>query len=428
MPAPPRIALVAACLLAAAAAYAGNNTRVGSYDFGYLLGGDAAAKPVQVFDDGQHTYLQFRSGAAIPAIFTSNAGVPQLLAPVEEGPYLRVPQLHGRLLLQLGRAQATAIHARGERPDAPPLTVQAASGLTQPYTGASVPAGARVFAALPATAAAPGRAETALERHSYATPIKGDGVQWTGRNEPVEHAIVFARGSHALLRDAQQSLARIVQRAGAAARFTVIGRDDDSDREGLERTRADVLHEALRRAGVSADRIQLRTGPMKPASRAGAWEATLLVEEGSVAAAPKPPSTPSAPAPTAARPPLPVPAGEVPAGGFTLAVADGTISGAVRRWAQALGYQLVWDAPEQLDAPITGSATLPASHLAAALESLLHGLKNHGYSLEVTLHANRVIRFTPAATPTAPTAPAATPAPAKPAAPGSLLRAGASSS
>lgn len=407
------------CLLTAATSAAGTDgARVGDYDFGYLLGGDAPARPVQVFDDGRDTFLQFRTGAAVPAIFALHAGAPQLLAPVADGAYLRVPQLHGRLLLQLGAAQATAIHARGERTDAPQLTLRGASGATQPFAGiAAMPTAVQVSLPPPTPSR---KREVTEDSRSYATPLNGDRVQWMERREPVEHAIVFARASQALSREAQQALARIVQRAAPGARFVVIGRDDDSYRERLEQGRAEALRDALRRAGVVQERIELRTGAMRAGARAGTWESTVVVEAAEPARAPTPATVHSQPQRA------PVAASEQPVGGFTLAVADRTISGAVRRWAHALGYQLVWDAPEQLDAPITGEALLPGDSLSGALENLLRGLQEQGYRLEVTLHANRVIRVTPAsAQPPSASPQRATEPTGDPSRP--LLRAGASS-
>lgn len=410
--------LLAWGLLAAGTSPAADAARVGDYDFGYVLGGDGPARPVQVFDDGQDTFLQFRSGAAVPAVFAVRAGVPQLLALLQDGPYLRVSQLHGRLLLQLGAAQATAIHARGQRPDAPPLTVRGASGTRQPFPGlpASLPTGLQAALPPPVSTAR----EAAEDQRSYATPLAGERVQWRAWREPEEHAIAFARASQALSREAQQSVARIVRRAAPGVRFVVVGRDDDSHKERLEQARAEVLRDALRRAGVAPERIDLRTGPMRAGARAGTWESTVWVEAAEPARAPAPAAAPLKPAPATAA------VSETPAGGFTLGVADRTISGAVRRWAQALGYQLVWDAPEQLDAPITGEAMLPGDSLPAALETLLHGLQEQGYRLEVTLHANRVLRFTPAAAQPQPAARPPAPQPARDTS-RPLLRAGASS-
>jgi hypothetical protein len=85
----------------------------------------------------------------------------------------------------------------------------------------------------------------------------------------------------------------------------------------------------------------------------------------------------------------------MPEGGFTLSTADKSIQFAVRRWAQALDYQVVWEAPAELDAPLSGALTLPGRNITEALDALVRGLKDKGYDLEVTLYANRVIRIAP---------------------------------
>lgn len=367
--------------------------RVGAYDFGYLLSGDARAKPVQVFDDGRDTYFQFRAGEPVPAIFAVPAGAPRLLVPTQEGPYVRVPQVHGRFLLQVGRAQANVVHASGERPDDPAVTAVAANGMSTPYRGTGSPGrGGRLVASLGPVAINLG-AEQALDRNSYATPLRGDRVYWPERSEEAEHAFGFPRGGYVLSREARKTLAAIAARAAPAARFTVIGRDDDSYKEGLERARAEALREALVKSGIGAERITLRTGVAKLAQNGTLWDSTLIVQTPEQPLVMRRAPTPATPQATIAREPEP----QVPEGGFTLSAADKTISGAVRRWAQAANYQVVWDAPAQLDAPIAGEARLPGQNIAQALDHLARGLMEKGYALEVTIYANRVIRFTAAA-------------------------------
>lgn len=415
--------------LASLPARSADSARVGGYDFGYFVSGDARAKPVNVFDDGRNTYFQFRAGEAVPAIFAARGGSPQLVVPTQEGPYVRVPEVHGRFVLQVGRAQVNVIHAGGERPDAPQITAVAPSGMTTPFTGqGSVQAGGRLVASLTPVPMAMGD-EQALDRNSYATPVKGDKVYWQERTEQIEHSIGFVRGGYVLSRDAQRALSGIAQRAAPSARFTVIGRDDDSYKEGLERARADALREALVKAGIPGDRITVRTGVAQAAHKGKLWDSTLIVETQQRAPAMR--VTPTAPSvgqgpganpavasnlealvrsgvldssqaaallaryqPAARLPALPAPpALEAPEGGWTISAADKTVSGAVRRWAQALRYQLVWDAPAQMDAPIAGEARLDGQNISEALDHLVRGLNEKGYALEVTIYANRVIRF-----------------------------------
>lgn len=413
--------------LSSVPARSADSVRVGAYDFGYFLSGDARAKPVQVFDDGRNTYFQFRAGEAVPAIFAARSGVPELVVPTQEGPYVRVPQVHGRFVLQVGRAQANVIHGGNDRADAPQVTAVAPNGMTQPYQGTSaLPAGGRLVASLAPVAMTLGN-EQALDRNSYATPLKGDSVYWSDRTEEVEHSIGFPHAGFVLSRDAQKVIAGIAERAAPAAKFTVIGRDDDSYKEGLERARAEAMRDALVKAGIASDRVTLRIGVMKPGAKGKLMDSTLLVETPQPAPAMRPAATAAADAPAnpavlsniealvrsgaldrmqaqallarhhRAQVPAPsvtAPAPEVPAGGFTLTAADWTVSGAVRRWAQALKYQVLWDAPAQLDAPISGEATLQGESISEAMDSLVRGLKEKGYALEVTIYANRVIRFT----------------------------------
>lgn len=401
-----------------------DSPRVGAYDFGYLFSGDARAKPVQVFDDGRNTYFQFRAGEAVPAIFAARSGAPQLVVPTQEGPYVRVPEVHGRFVLQYGRAQANVIHAGAERPDAPPVTAVAANGMTTPFSGqGAVAAGGTLVASLAPVQMSMGD-EQALDRNSYATPVKGDKVYWPERSEQIEHSIGFVRGGYVLSRDAQRAVTAIAHRSAPSSRFTVIGRDDDSYKEGLERARADALRAALVKAGIPGDRITVRTGVAQAGHKGKLWDSTLVVDSQQQAPAMRtapavaqgPAANPAVtsnidalvrsgvldssqaaallaryqPSARTAAPPVI----EVPEGGWTISAADKTVSGAVRRWARALRYQLVWDAPAQMDAPIAGDARLDGQNISEALDHLVRGLNEKGYALEVTIYANRVIRFT----------------------------------
>lgn len=403
-----------------------DSARVGAYDFSYFLNGDARAKPVQVFDDGRNTYFQFRAGEAVPAIFAARSGTTQLVVPTQEGPYVRVPEVHGRFVLQVGRAQANVVHGSGDRADAPQISAVAPNGMSTNYTGqSSLPAGGRLVASLAPVAMSMGD-DQALDRNSYATPVKGDRVYWPERTEQVEHSIGFARGGYVLSREARREVAGMALRADPSARFTVIGRDDDSYKEGLERARAEALRDALAKAGIASERITVRTGVAQPGRKGKLWDSTVLVEAQAQAPAMRLAKPPSATSSQVANPAIAsniealvksgvldrsqaaallarhqpaLQAGgpaalDMPEGGFTITPADKTISGAVRRWAQALRYQVVWDAPKHLDAPIAGDAPIEGQNISEAMNHLVRGLKEKGYALEVTIYANRVIRFT----------------------------------
>jgi hypothetical protein len=107
--------------------------RIGAYDFSYQLSGDARVKPVHVFDDGKHTFFQFRIGEPVPAIFIEGASGTQLLVPQLEGPYVKVAAVSDGFALRLGfgggvhRGRASSGHHANAR-DADSARAAAPSG------------------------------------------------------------------------------------------------------------------------------------------------------------------------------------------------------------------------------------------------------------------------------------------------------------
>jgi len=78
------------------------------YDFDWRLSGDRRVAPLQVFDDGQDTWLQFREGQALPAIFILEGGRQRLADHERRGPYARIRGVWPVLLLRGGGLQARA--------------------------------------------------------------------------------------------------------------------------------------------------------------------------------------------------------------------------------------------------------------------------------------------------------------------------------
>lgn len=433
-----RLSYVVFSVLAMAPAIGADSVRVGAFDFAYVTAGDRQARPVQVFDDGKSTFFQFRAGEPIPAIFSQAGGTHELVIPKLEGPYVKVPSLHGRFLLQVGRAQAQVFHSAGVRADAPPMAVAP--------TTAHYGAGRLVASLTPVAGALP---DDAIERNSYATPAKGDAVQWVGTEaRRDESTVLFARGSAVLTAEARKLIANIARGGSMKTRFTVIGRDDDTLKEGLDRLRADTLADALARAGVDADRVTTRIGVAGKA-QGKLWPSSILSETDRSVAVATPGRADAArgahissnltalvqagvlrpdqaraiaaghgAAPRAAAPVESAPVRPV----FNLTAADKTVQGALRRWATQSGHELVWHAPAAMDAPINGDVTIPGSTLVEALDRLLGGLKEKGYELDAVVYSNNVIRVTartattvePAAAPAAAGAGAAPKAPPTP--------------
>ena len=91
----------------------------GAFDFSYRIAGDKRVAPVQVFDDGRQTYLQFRAGQVPPAVF-SVGGQGERLAPVAwQGGNAVVAGTAREYLLRIGEVVARAqYHGRAVRSDA----------------------------------------------------------------------------------------------------------------------------------------------------------------------------------------------------------------------------------------------------------------------------------------------------------------------
>lgn len=442
-------AATALLLMAMPSAIGSAAHRVGQYDFTYLTSGEMRATPVQVFDDGRSTYFQFRAGEAIPAIFQFKEGKPELLVPTFEGPYVRVPELSGRFALQLGRSQAQVIYGgQGRDAGASIAAVNTSNGLKTAYTGNGYPSNPNVKLVATLTSGLETLKNDALEANSYATPIKGDRVTWKDSEVKTEtFQIWFTKGAYTLTKYASEQLIANKATYKNATAITVIGRDDDSYKEGLELERAKAIKSALIKLGADETKIVIKTGVMGVAQN-GRWASDIRVEsvmptqvaradnpvsktdkcasvkanleslvragamtqqqaqamwrkstDTSCAAiletetnAAKPAAKETAVAAAQpAEPPKPL---EVPPTGFDFKASDRTISNTVRRWAAATNYQVVWDAPASSDAPINGDAVMTAAHMKEALEKIVSTMQNKGYDLQATLYSNRVIRFT----------------------------------
>lgn len=406
--------------------------RVGQYDFTYFTSGEQRATPVQVFDDGKSTYFQFRAGEAIPAIFSNKDGQVGLLVPNFEGPYIRVQETSGRFTLQLGRAQAQVVYGGSGREDTPAIEAVNKNGLRTAYTGSGFPANANVklLASLGPTLAL--KANDSLEANSYATPAKGDRVTWKeSETEVSEHLVYFVSGSAGLGPQAKKALKEMASQAKGATAITIVGRDDSSEKEGLEKSRANNLRDALVKIGVSAERITVKIG-VKGVAKDKLWPSDIRIERVVPTMISRPTeaqseksahvhsnveslvragvltreqgaailrkgadsrtdgSTPATASPVTAA----VANSEVPAAGFDFKASDKSILGTIRRWASATNYQVVWDAAPAADAPVTGDAVISAASMKEALDKVVTALQRKGYDIQATVYSNRVVRFT----------------------------------
>jgi hypothetical protein len=72
------------------------------YSFAWRLSGDRAVAPLQVFDDGIQTWLQFSESQAIPAVFARGPEGDRLLSYSRQGPYIVLSGVWPELVLRGG--------------------------------------------------------------------------------------------------------------------------------------------------------------------------------------------------------------------------------------------------------------------------------------------------------------------------------------
>jgi len=83
---------------------------VGQYHFDWKLSGNRAVAPLQVFDDGKRTWLQFPAGQPVPAIFARLPQGDQLLTPtLGQGGLLMLDGVWPQLAMRGGSLQSMAL-------------------------------------------------------------------------------------------------------------------------------------------------------------------------------------------------------------------------------------------------------------------------------------------------------------------------------
>lgn len=389
------------------------------YDFEYLVSGSARAKPVQVFDDGRSTFFQFAPGATVPAIMVEDSGTTRVLIPKFEGPFVVVDEVHGKFDLQIGRTKTTVIHAGnpGGRADQPEVTRVNQAGMKTPYQGGQVQPQDKLVATLKPMAV---KVDNELFHNSYATPIKGDRVDWMEESRRVQtYEVWFKSGSRELDKANRVSIAKLAKSLSASSHLILVGRDDDSLLENLEADRASAMKDEIVKAGFPASRIEVKTGPKST------QKGKLFASDVQVVTYASVPTTPTtAPVQTKLKTPreiqieamvkagvlnneqaqallnrankadeLSAIGGESLPGGFNLVKSDMTIKGVVARWSEKLNYRMVWEVSAAQDAPVMNDGQIKAATFKEALGVLVDGLKSKGYQIEATIYKNRVVRI-----------------------------------
>jgi hypothetical protein len=238
-----------------------------------------------------------------------------------------------------------------------------------------------------------------LEEGSYATPLKGDAIEWTASPEKVRIVeIPFAKDSAVLTAAAARQLRSLVADARAGSRFELAVVDGPLHKQGLAGARDRAVETALLAAGVAARNI-VRTNATSgsggvDAGASLATGVTLRIVHATTSAmhgqssltrmpqARTPPSVTETASPdTAAAPQV-----------WAVRKADGTLDRMLARWAKEAGWTLVWQ--NGPDVAITGDASLNRPDYIQAADYALEQARTAGYRLRATAYRNQVLVVT----------------------------------
>lgn len=416
--------------------------RIGGYDFSYAVSGDQRVRPVQVFDDGRFTYFQFRAGEPIPAIFSETSAGATLLMPQLEGPYTKVPTIASGYLLRLGHGSGRVVYNGGvgaQEGRALPASLTAASPVEKAASGsgsawptpshgsgavqAAIPqqkmarllAASQMVTGLPREMFAEPPARISLETNSYATPLRGDTVEWSPPVERwKEHSFVFVTDSARLTPAAQKLVREVVASARAGSRFEVIGRDDDGHKERVADLRAANIVAAIIAAGIPKSAVSQKTTAEVRAAGKGLWIGVSLrvhdapaiagtggMREQEVAAVVRRLQTgsispsealallgaiKSAPAAMggAAQPTSPVGPST-----WTIRKTDENIERMLERWGREAGWRVLWQGAPAV--AITGDSSLQRPDFLQAADYVINQAKGAGYRIRATAYSNQTL-------------------------------------
>lgn len=322
-----------------------------AYDFDFRISGHTSARPVQVFADGERTYFQFRADRPVPLILAGAHA--ERIVPVQEGPYHVVAGRSREYTLRLAGRQARVEHAGlVSRAPAPQAGVATAA--------VKIGAGDRLLS-------------------SYATPVRGDVIEWTEPEPRVEHSVVFPKGASELPAADADVIVKVSVRLAPEVQVELRTPSGARSR-GLTQARSRGVLQALVRAGVSPTSITFAALP----DRVPSADIVQIVWHRSAAAA-------VGAASADAREPTGASMGRPLRGNFDILLSDGTVATSLRRWAQQSGYRLEWDTPIQ--APVVGDLTLDARRFPDAVDRIVTGLRASGYPLRVETEGDRVVRI-----------------------------------
>lgn len=256
---------------------------------------------------------------------------------------------------------------------------------------------------------------------SYATPVRGDVIEWRAPSRSFERAIMFPEGSSQLSKRVKGALGSLAKEIGPKAQVTVIGRDDQSLNEGLPQARVNAIVDGLVAAGLPKENIVTQLAPEsaesagKDGARFVASHVRWTVPGEPLTVAPKGLATQLQPSAVDERvvqrmvakgaidqsqadtlrrqgaQSIQV-AGVPLKSSFDIFTSDKDLATTLSRWGEVSGYRVVWES--SVPAPVTGDLTLSARSFLDALAQVIGGLQSAGYPIKAQHMANNEIRIT----------------------------------
>ncbi|MBP6020184.1 MAG: TcpQ domain-containing protein [Burkholderiaceae bacterium] len=92
-------------------------TETSQYSFAWRLSGDRQVAPLQVFDNGKQTWLQFQPDQSLPAIFQHTPQGDRPLTYQRQGPYVVLPGVWPHLVLRGGQLQSRVERVLADQKD-----------------------------------------------------------------------------------------------------------------------------------------------------------------------------------------------------------------------------------------------------------------------------------------------------------------------
>lgn len=392
------------------------------FSFDYSVQGDPRAKPLQVFDDGQRTFLQYRATDDIPAFISTRTS--ELLIPRKEGPYTVINGTPRDFVAQLGSSSARITHASALSTAPQYQQRGAAPGAT--------PVERLTLASLSPTAGTSGFAQNYVKRNewtdnTYAQPARGDYVTWASAETEHSKVVAFERGSGKLDREGERRLKQIASSVTGSQRVVISAADDThpADVGGTERAR--VVRNALVAAGVAPSVISVKVGFLfdEQLQNTGkkllnpttiSWsESTPLRSPAPVVAGRGHPDSDSSIieamragrlSPSEALQRLkgtqpsraiagPAAAPSAPAvSSWSVRKADQTIESMLARWGKDAGWRVIWKGAPTVE--ITADADRPLTHpsFLQAADYVVTQAKSVGYQIKATAYSNQVLVIT----------------------------------